>query len=118
MLSTISGRLSTRSVKRLSTTSGNKQITVNRNQEKTEVRGKYARNNVGERHSHTGGELGEQFYKHIADVMPNKKERYGPANHVGIYAYRLKAANDYLEKAKAGDSETVTTKTDFLQSSD
>jgi hypothetical protein len=35
MLSTMSGRLSTYPVKRLSTTSGNKQKTVNRNQEKT-----------------------------------------------------------------------------------
>ena len=35
-VSTISGRLSTRSGNRLSTTSGNKQKTVNRNQEKTQ----------------------------------------------------------------------------------
>ena len=57
ILSTISGRLSTFSVKRLSTTSGKEQKTVNRNQEKTVIIVKVVKVKVVKLNSEQGFEL-------------------------------------------------------------
>ena len=63
------------------------------------------------------GETADAFYDLVKDVLPNKKGKYGPAHNVGYYMSRWKDANDYLERAKSGESETVTVDTKFYSDS-
>ncbi|MBR3444839.1 MAG: hypothetical protein IKH14_03085, partial [Prevotella sp.] len=63
------------------------------------------------------GETADAFYDLVKDVLPNKKGKYGPVHNVGYYMSRWKDANDYLERAKSGESETVTVDTKFYSDS-
>ena len=59
------------------------------------------------------GESADALYELMKDVLPNKKGKYGPAHNVGYYISRWKEANDYLERAKNGERETVAIDTKF-----
>ena len=64
------------------------------------------------------GENGQALYELLKKYgEDNKKGGYGPAHNVGYYLGKLKAATDYLNAAKAGESETVAIDTDFAKGS-
>lgn len=65
-----------------------------------------------------GGQTAQKLYELVKDVIPNKKETYGPLHNLAYYAEKVKQAEDYLSRAERGEEETLTQKTDFLADSE
>ncbi|MBR5432626.1 MAG: hypothetical protein IK119_09670, partial [Bacteroidales bacterium] len=64
------------------------------------------------------GEVADKLYELIKDVMPNKKETYGPLNDLFYNLYRrVLPSSQRVNEAKEGKSETVVAETDFYKDS-
>ena len=63
------------------------------------------------------GEVARKMYALVEDIMPNKKESYGPLNDFFYYYSRAYALFPRLEAAKRGESETVSVDTDMMKDS-
>ena len=64
------------------------------------------------------GDVASQLYELVKDVMPNRGgERYGPLHNAFYYLDKALPLRERLEKAKAGETETVKIKTAVLEDS-
>lgn len=64
------------------------------------------------------GDVASQLYELVKDVMPNRGgDRYGPLHNAFYYLDKALPLRERLEKAKAGETETVKIKTAVLEDS-
>lgn len=64
------------------------------------------------------GDVASQLYELVKDVMPNRGgEKYGPLHNAFYYLDKALPLRERLEKAKAGETETVTIPTTVMEDS-
>ena len=64
------------------------------------------------------GEVATKLYDLVKDVMPDRRaENYGPLNDLFYYMARLRPQLERLERAKRGETETVTVDTKVKEDS-
>ena len=63
------------------------------------------------------GDVAQQLYDLVKEVMPNRAGAYGPLHNAFYYLDKAQPLKERLEKAKKGEKETVTVETTFYEDS-